>query len=587
MGFSSAVIPTAPLNEQFTVELPLPAGSTYLAYKFNITEESMVKFNRTIVNGADMSATLVRIEPDGTVHVSTLSDIELGSSWIRSGLAEDAYNYAIYMPQGTYGLMFYSSGISSVALRINTYPITSYTPGTAFGMDVYTTRVLGFDVSTAFEYTAFNVTLLSELNASMNYRITLYDDYDRYIATYNADGGATTREGIGNRQDSGTWQGVNENYYDVDPSGSANKYFHGNMTAQQCLFVPTYAGRYFLVVDFRFGYNTTTDGLSDAERWRFYEDLTVSLRIDLSPPDPTSLVPGYNIYEVRYVSLDSSSGSASTTVTYDASGGSLTRRVLGLKLTPQVNTWTRVSVSIINGTSGGTTTGTRGSTYYERIFDKIRYATAGQNTFDSGNDIPLFPDQTYYNVTGLVSPRNVTYTIEFGALMPEMMIRFLTYVYINTTALHTVVTINVSHYSTPVFSGLRAPPSQPVTGSLVARIVDSSTGAAIADASVVSTSQPAGQAALDGLTNSTGYILFSDILPGAYNLNASKIGYNSNSSVSVTVVPDVTTSTQISLSAIPGQPTPFPLEIVLIVVAVVAVALIVIFVAVRKKSKKS
>jgi hypothetical protein len=297
--------------------------------------------------------------------------------------------------------------------------------------------------------------------------------------------------------------------------------------------------------------------------------------------------------EITYASLDSSSGSGSTSVTY-TSAGSNDLLMVGLKLTPKVNTWTRITVTIINGTSGATSniTTTRDSTYYEKLVDKIRYGPVGSetNTFNPDNSPAFFPWRTYYTVFGTSDPQNATYIIEFGALQSETMVRFLIDVYSPPpgpgTAAHTVVSFSVSHYSTPVFSGLRAPPSQPVTGSLVAHIVDSSTGAAIANASVVSTSQPAGQAALDGLTNSTGHILFSDILPGAYNLNASMTGYNSNS-VSVTVVTDVTTSTEISLSAIAGQPAPFPWEIVLIVVAVVAVALIVILVVVKKKSKKS
>jgi hypothetical protein len=439
MGVESTTIPTAPLNTPWLLTLPTPLLMTSQLYHFSLSNESMVKMNYSSYAGGTMRAEIFKITPTGTVY--TTGEYNLGAGFFYTGAAENNFNYALHLGIGDYMVKFRaSSGTPSANLEINAYPISNYTSGDAFNLQVGASIALAFNITSAFEYRAFNVTLLSHLNASMNYRISLFDDYGRYLNTYYADGN-TARRGLGNRQSSGTWQGVSNGQYYVDPS-TTQKYFNGNKTAQQCQFFSTYAGRYFLIVDFRYGYNTTTSGLSDLNRWRFYPGLTASLKIDVSQPDLVS----QGFYEIKYVTLDSSAGTAGTSVTFTGAGA--TTRLVGLKLTPKINAWTRISVSILNGTRNT----------YDRLYDKIRYQSI--ETFDYSESLGLW--SPYKQVTNSYGFVNTTYTIEFGTFTSAMFVLF--YINLPGGASHTVVSMNVQHFNATGISGLTPPTGAPPTG---------------------------------------------------------------------------------------------------------------------------
>ena len=61
------------------------------------------------------------------------------------------------------------------------------------------------------------------------------------------------------------------------------------------------------------------------------------------------------------------------------------------------------------------------------------------------------------------------------------------------------------------------------TGSVLVKVTDS-TGIALSGASVSSTSQPTGQTALSGTTDSDGSVTFRGVAAGAYMVSASKSG---------------------------------------------------------------
>jgi hypothetical protein len=459
MGVESATIPTAPLNTPFPLSLPTPFGMQTQLYKFSIADESIVRMNYTSYAGSTIAADISMFAPTGIVYTTDYHNF--GSGYFRSGLAESNYLQSLYMGSGNYLVSFTSGGTSSANVEINTYPITNYTSTATFDMGVHTTKVFAVNIASPFEYQAFNVTLLSQLNASMVYQMSLFDDYNNYLSAYLGDGSAAANPGIGNVHTYGAWRGVRTAQNYTDPNAFGQRYFSGNQSLQKVTFVPTYAGRYFLILDFLNGFNTTWAGTSNALRWRFYPNLTVSLKLDISKPDLGTLSPSPR--DVTYLTLDSSSGSGSTGVTLTSYPSGITTRMIGLKLTPKINTWTRITVTITNGTVGTTSNATpRSTTFYEKLFDRLRY---GVNTFNPNNALTpqIWHDNTYHMVRGTSSPRNVTYIIEFGAYQP-MMVRFMVAGYFSPpgvgTAAHTVVSISVSHFDTPVISGLT-----PATGA--------------------------------------------------------------------------------------------------------------------------
>jgi hypothetical protein len=166
----------------------------------------------------------------------------------------------------------------------------------------------------------------------------------------------------------------------------------------------------------------------------------VSLKIDLSKPSLSTL----GVVDIKTATLDSSSGTGSTSVVLSTAG----LNAISLTLIPVVNAWTRISVSILNGTRGS----------FETLFDKARcivigpYAAGPYYTFDNSETLGFWP--AYKQVVNAFGYQNTTYSLEFGTLMPTMGILFL--ITVPGGAAHTLVSINVQHYATPGFSGLGA-----------------------------------------------------------------------------------------------------------------------------------
>jgi hypothetical protein len=446
MGVEPATVPTAPLNTPWDLMLPTPpTNMSSQLYQFSIPSESMVIMNYTDVsNAATIQADILKVTPTGTVY-DTGSE-SLGSRYFQALPAEFNYYNAMYMGAGNYMLDFYiPSGSAEAYVEINTYPIANFTLGSSLSMGVHTTKALAINVTPAFQFNTFNVTLTSQLNASMTYVMSVFDSQNNILSVYLADGRSLLFEhpGLGNKESSGSWGGTSGLHDTVD--GLLN--FGGNESTQINQFVPTYAGRYFIILSFLNGYNTTLDG-SALHPWSHYNNLVMTLKINLSPPDLAAM----GVYEIRYVSLDSSSGSGTTSVTFTSTSAPNVR-LIALALTPEIDTWTRVTVTIINGTDGDISNVTHRTGNLETLYSILE--PNGISTFDPGNYLPFLPSLTYYMVNGHAPGRqNATYNIEFGAFTKQMMIAFAPWVYGSGIATHTVVTIKVTHFATQGISGL-------------------------------------------------------------------------------------------------------------------------------------
>jgi hypothetical protein len=445
MGVEPATVLQAPVNQVFPVTLPTPIGMHRQVYKFNLQNESMVRLNYTSSSAGSIYSQLYRLTPSGAVYWTNRLLLNSGTSWIRSGPAQSNYQYSLYMSKGTYLLALdtFGSGAGpfSATIEINAYPIVNYTSTASFNIGVHTTQAFAFNITSAFQYYSFNVTLTSQLNASITYRLTTFDDYNRYLSVYTADGTSAANHGLGNKETSGSWQGVASGLYYVDPGPATELNFNGSESSQVASFIAPATGRYFVIVDLLNGYNTTALGNSNANRWTYYKNLAVSLKIDLSKPNLSAL--GFIGIVPKY--LDSSSGSGSIKVILNATAGV---NAIFLTLKPAVDTWTRVNVLILNGTRSSV----------ETLFDNARcttigpYAAGPYYTFDNAGTLGFWP--AYTPVTNTFGYLNTTYSMEFGALMTTMGILFQ--ITVPAGAAHTAVNITVQHYPTPGFSGLSA-----------------------------------------------------------------------------------------------------------------------------------
>jgi hypothetical protein len=158
----------------------------------------------------------------------------------------------------------------------------------------------------------------------------------------------------------------------------------------------------------------------------------LSIRIDLSKPS----LAYYSATDMKIVSLDTTSGSGSTQVVLTTNGVN----VILLNLTDKVYTWTRISVSTINGSRWT----------WETVIDRIRFDdTVG--TFDRSDALGFWPAPK--TVTNTWGKDNQTYILEFGTVMPTTEIGF--YI-VEETAAHTIVSFNVQHFNTTAFFGLGA-----------------------------------------------------------------------------------------------------------------------------------
>ena len=113
-------------------------------------------------------------------------------------------------------------------------------------------------------------------------------------------------------------------------------------------------------------------------------------------------------------------------------------------------------------------------------------------------------------------------------------------------------------------------------------------GSPINEASVSSTSQPAGISPLSGLTNQEGLASFDDIVAGSYTIKVEKAGYETNTQNAV-VEAGQTTNTTIYLTGEPSTVLGLSLPVfvgVIIAIAVIMAILVVIVVRRRRRRKR-
>jgi hypothetical protein len=121
------------------------------------------------------------------------------------------------------------------------------------------------------------------------------------------------------------------------------------------------------------------------------------------------------------------------------------------------------------------------------------------------------------------------------------------------------------------------------TGAIQFQVTDGN-GKPLSDASVVSTTQPPSMPTLNGITNQTGYTVFSDVIAGTYGFQITKQGYSPKNQT-VQFAPGQTASSSVVLSKISSIMDFFTLPTIVIIVAIVAVVVIVIIIIKRRSSE--
>jgi hypothetical protein len=121
------------------------------------------------------------------------------------------------------------------------------------------------------------------------------------------------------------------------------------------------------------------------------------------------------------------------------------------------------------------------------------------------------------------------------------------------------------------------------TGTLQLQVEDGN-GNLLNQASVVSTSQPTGMVALIGSTDAQGYLVFTGVLPGSYQIQVTKSGFETRTAT-ITVNSSQTVFQTITLSSGTTTSTLQVVEILAAVVIVIVVMTIIVF-TVRKRLVK-
>lgn len=122
--------------------------------------------------------------------------------------------------------------------------------------------------------------------------------------------------------------------------------------------------------------------------------------------------------------------------------------------------------------------------------------------------------------------------------------------------------------------------------STIRFLVEDSNGSPLSGVEVASTSQPAGESALSGVTNSTGYVVFQNAPAGSYSFSIKKKGYDSTfDSANLAGKPLALTLTLLADSS--GSKGGSSLSIILIAVVVVVVAVVVVVLWVKRRSSET
>jgi len=146
-----------------------------------------------------------------------------------------------------------------------------------------------------------------------------------------------------------------------------------------------------------------------------------------------------------------------------------------------------------------------------------------------------------------------------------------------TTQTTCTITADVSKSGYTSGSGQTQVTVQPLVLNIYVKDAD---GNPIADATVDSTAQPSGQAALSGTTDANGLVVFTGILKGSYTIKASKTGYEDKTGT-VTLIAGQATTDTVTLSKLAEAPG-FPLIWIAIAVILIAVVTVGAVFAVKK-----
>ena len=122
-------------------------------------------------------------------------------------------------------------------------------------------------------------------------------------------------------------------------------------------------------------------------------------------------------------------------------------------------------------------------------------------------------------------------------------------------------------------------------GTIQLRVLDQD-GNPVNQAVISSTSQPAGMIQLNGNTNPTGYMVFTDATSGSYTFQITKTGYDTKS-VTIILAANQTATSEVTLTT---QEQPFSDQTLIILIAIAAiiiVAIVIIAFASRKRPRKS
>ncbi len=123
-------------------------------------------------------------------------------------------------------------------------------------------------------------------------------------------------------------------------------------------------------------------------------------------------------------------------------------------------------------------------------------------------------------------------------------------------------------------------------GTIQIRIEDYD-GNPLSNATILSTIQPAGAQNLTGVTNSTGYITFTNVTAGQYSFNISKDGYESMSAPINFKGQSIKTALALSVESVTSNNGDSSILIIIVIIVVVVVVLVVVLLLKRRKPESN
>jgi hypothetical protein len=134
--------------------------------------------------------------------------------------------------------------------------------------------------------------------------------------------------------------------------------------------------------------------------------------------------------------------------------------------------------------------------------------------------------------------------------------------------------------------GANTPSNSDSTGTIQIRIEDYD-GNPLSNATILSTTQPAGAQTLTGLTNSTGYITFTNVTTGKYSFNISRDGYEQMSTPINFKGQAIKTAWALSTESVASTNNDLSTMVIVAVLVVVVVLVIVVLLVKRRRSNSN